>query len=514
MMLAPICYQVIITACFVAFVQGSPALKNITIAVPEGSSNHEDPNLLCVPIKWYQILIFFTVNYFSHAATVKSVPGQKWHMVALDVVAALIFPYSGVTRAYEVYWRWSWPSDGDLLKAARVGALCAVVRNEAWVPKVHARGQANNNGIQGSRVHQNDSATKVVDLFSFETQDSPSLDTKSEGMQKVKDRTVHGYCSLPDGYELAFLPSNANVEMDCKMDQGEAAISSSYNVPKAIIAIVQTVYASITLYRTRGDQIQRYGYASFGLTVIPYIIMSIMNLCGNMIVPDYPTLYLVRSLESDEAKAAGGAIDGTVGHLDQSASTLNSPKPGRSGIFEMDDDQTLVFRFDESELNLLNSDDKRNGPFQEAAKGDASDDVVPRIVNDERVLDHEIHVPALTPFKTTGGARWTPSRDIYMTSVSLFFIGAIPYAIIGGLTHFDPGQSTLAQRVWTMMWLTFGVVVGTSYRHEPFPTGSHYNDNAFHRYISSMVLYYAPAVGGFVVVGQMLQAYGSCLETS
>ena len=132
-------------------------------------------------------------------------------------------------------------------------------------------------------------------------------------MQEVTHRKVHGYCSLPDGYELAILPSNAKVVIDTRMNKGEANISSSHNVPKAIIAIVQIMYASVTLYHTRGDQIQRYGYASFGLTVIPYIIMSIMNLCGNLIVPDYPTLYLVNSLESDETKAAGGEIDGMFG---------------------------------------------------------------------------------------------------------------------------------------------------------------------------------------------------------
>ena len=169
MMLAPLCDPITATVCFIAIVQGSP-LKNITITVPEGSSNHGNPNLLCVATKWYQILIFFAVNYFFHAATVKSVPGLKWYMVALDVFAGLVFPYSGVARAVEVYWRWSWPSDGDLVKAARAGALCAVIRNDAWVPKVHARGLATKKSIRGSRIAQNDSTTQVASLFTFEIQ--------------------------------------------------------------------------------------------------------------------------------------------------------------------------------------------------------------------------------------------------------------------------------------------------------------------------------------------------------
>ena len=325
-------------------------------------------------------------------------------------------------------------------------------------------------------------------------------------MQGVQHRKVRGHCSLPDGYELAVLPSNANVDVDNKRNQGEADIFSSYSVPKAIIAIVQTVYASITLYHTRGDQIQRYGYASFGLTVIPYIIMSIMNLCGNVILPDYPTLYLVRSLESDEAKAAGGEIDGMVGHLDQSSSTLKSRQPGRSGIFEMNDDETLVFRFDEGENSAIrNSDDRRNGSFQEAATRGVPDDMESRIVNNEKPLHHEIHVPALTPFNITGAARWPSHRSSYMMLVVTYLLGAIPYAIIGGLTHFDPGQSTRAQRVWTMTWLTLGVGAGVIYRY--YMLMHQLRESLF------VVLYIVPAVGGFVVVGQMLQAYGSCIET-
>ena len=61
-----------------------------------------------------------------------------------------------------------------------------------------------------------------------------------------------------------------------------------------MVSIVQVLLASATLYETRGDQFNQYGYAAFGLTVIPYIVMSIVNLLGNLLTPDFPTLYLVR----------------------------------------------------------------------------------------------------------------------------------------------------------------------------------------------------------------------------
>ena len=75
-------------------------------------------------------------------------------------------------------------------------------------------------------------------------------------------RHIHGMCKLPRGYSLEWLPNNAKIISDDGDKPGDTELCSSYNVPKAIIAFVQTIYASITLYQARGDQIQRYGYAA------------------------------------------------------------------------------------------------------------------------------------------------------------------------------------------------------------------------------------------------------------
>ena len=41
----------------------------------------------------------------------------------------------------------------------------------------------------------------------------------------------------------------------------------STEAASAIVAIAQMIFSSITIYRTRGDQIEKYGYAAYGLTV-------------------------------------------------------------------------------------------------------------------------------------------------------------------------------------------------------------------------------------------------------
>ena len=94
-----------------------------------------------------------------------------------------------------------------------------------------------------------------------------------------------------------------------------ATLSAHYTLAKAVIAIFQTLYSSITLYQTRGDQVSQYGYAAFGLTVAPYTVMSLVNLLGNLCTPDYSTVQLIGSPTLDEALCRGNKIDAAIGRL-------------------------------------------------------------------------------------------------------------------------------------------------------------------------------------------------------
>ncbi len=72
-------------------------------------------------------------------------------------------------------------------------------------------------------------------------------------------------------------------------------VASSSNLLQLVISIVQAIWAIVTIYRARGDQIAQYGYAAFGLTVAPYAFMSVMNLLANMSTPSYPAMFLIRT---------------------------------------------------------------------------------------------------------------------------------------------------------------------------------------------------------------------------
>ncbi|KAG8527686.1 uncharacterized protein KY384_007840 [Bacidia gigantensis] len=548
--------------------------RNVTIAVPEGFSNHGKEDLFCVPTHWYQILTFFAVNYVAHAATVKSRPGQHYHHTIRDFLLALAFPFSGVLRAIETLSRGSWPSEKNLIKAARAGAFCVVARDQDWqetplVRKAIAKtlkeigpiirdqerrrvAQHADEYVQSSfYFHDNTSERHVSEDIALEylqPQAETYVDTTTNnhgrynpqrrnsfdkvvfsndvrqfqplmedsncpkprhnsflGIKWIVERgsrsyrRIHGVCRLPKGYSLAWLPSNAKVVSAVSGNSRDVTICSSYNIPKAIIAMVQTVYGSITLYRARGDQIQRYGYVAFGLTVIPYTFMSIVNLCVNILVPDYPTLYIVRSLESDEALALGGQIDGAIGRVSQDDHERQQSGGSSPNLFVPDDvgskstpEKPLVH---EEGLNYRGL----SAQYREVAY------ITPLA---------QLRDASFPPFEKNGRERWSIRRQSIVTPIVAHIIGGIPFIIIGILTHYDPGRSTQAQRLWIMIWLVSGVTIG------PLLEGRlnlrFLDPKDAYKFMFSVIsvigyiIYLPVAIGAFVVMGKMMMVYGSC----
>ena len=92
--------------------------------------NQGDRNLICRPAKWTDILVFYLGNYAAHAATTKSKPGQGLLASFFTVLAALVFPGSGIFRGYEAVRSKAIFAETDLQTTARAGALCMVVSDE------------------------------------------------------------------------------------------------------------------------------------------------------------------------------------------------------------------------------------------------------------------------------------------------------------------------------------------------------------------------------------------------
>jgi hypothetical protein len=202
------------------------------------------------------------------------------------------------------------------------------------------------------------------------------------------------------------------------------SITSSRNVVGALISIIQVTSSVLTIYRARERQLEIYGYAAFGLSVIPYAVMSIVNLLGTIACPEYTYLYIVHSAVLDEAVARGALVDGIVGTLATPTEGQVSARsrPGRGKIL------TCFHKAGDSYLPTW-----------------VDSDELPSTTVGDHVLREE-----------TKCERWM-SRVALL--VILFALVA-PYAVIGGLTRFRTGQSSLCERAIMISWLVAGQVYG------------------------------------------------------
>ncbi|KAJ7683952.1 hypothetical protein B0H14DRAFT_2654567 [Mycena olivaceomarginata] len=272
---------------------------NITIPVPDGTSNHGDPSILCTPTNWTSILSFFFGNYIAHAATTLSYPGEELFDYALTVVGALLFPSTGVCRGLDAIFRFARRAESDLMCAARAGAFVKTSNGLSYREPLRRRGRY--------------LGWLPIGHLPFWTFLEAPCDS----------RKIHGVIrKLPPGYKFEVVPRNAVIEIPTAgADTRSVVICTSQQTAKLMVAILQTFYGAVTLYRARGDQLARYGYAAFALTVAPYTVMSLINLVGG---PSHT--YLSHYVSHRQSDTPEPYFDGTVGRLKQA----NEGPAGRS----------------------------------------------------------------------------------------------------------------------------------------------------------------------------------------
>jgi hypothetical protein len=395
---------------------------NISIPVPDGTSNHGNPHLLCTPPQWYDFVIFYFGNYLAHVATVRTPQGTKWGFTVSISVAVLFVPTIGLFIGFGTFYMLL----TDLLagvhnkgrpwqRAVRCGALCTIVKEETPESSTKPENTDRNQATTISRPCPSEWWPT-------------SIPRNKSGRH---DRSIQGVCILPSGYELVIVPpafrlrptfskpdDMSNTEWQKTLTSVD--IQASYNLPRALISLIQAIWGIITVYRARGDQIDRYGYAAFGLTVIPYAMMSIFNLLAGLISPEYPCLFLVSSPDLIEAERHGGRFDSIVAEIDTTFP-----------------------------------------PSQSAA---------------ESILNNIL---------------------VYTTVMTISFAHFI---VVGILSEFRENASTPSQRAWTLAWMIGNTVL-------PYISLITITSR-FSGLIS--LLAFVPAIGGIVVVGQMLKDYGIC----
>ena len=348
----------------------------------------------------------------------------------------------------------------------------------------------------------------------------------------LEGRKVHGICHLPHGFALVPVGTNAPiVELDDVRNHKESPttsqpktaveISSLYSLTQGLVAVCQTLYASATLYGARGDQIKRYGYAAFGLTVAPYLVMSILNLVGTILTPNYPTTFMVESeIMREAARRDGAQFNGVVGMLEIDQSLTKGPDMA----YKIDEQGQCSVRQQystSSSKSHVNSATARVDEAMEVSRQRWLIELDPK--DNDRIVKRIVLVPAIYPY----------SSPHYANRILIFplriLVGLISLAMNGILTRFKPGNSTHAQRVWTMTWLAFGIWIGSTSSNViddvkeiwHFVAGLLGWEGRKVKRSGSLVLiaflliyavYSAVAIGGLVVVCQMLLQYGNCTQ--
>jgi hypothetical protein len=133
--------------------------SNITILVPEGTTTHGDSNLLCEPSKWTDIIAFFIGNYFAHAITTRSFPGEYNLNSISAVICALLLPGAGTLRGLIGIFTMAIFGKTNMHVGARAGAFRMLVRTANWKP---APGDLITNGIISPGNAKNEISGKLT----------------------------------------------------------------------------------------------------------------------------------------------------------------------------------------------------------------------------------------------------------------------------------------------------------------------------------------------------------------
>jgi hypothetical protein len=288
----------------------------------------------------------------------------------------------------------------------------------------------------------------------------------------------------PDFRVVSVCPKAHKVELSC-----------SNSLAKCATAVAQVGFACFTLYQTRSNQIEEYGYAAFGLTVIPYAIMSLLNLTANLLTPEYPTFFMVHSdyLDVVNQRTKETQYDGTVGTI----VPRNAPL-GR-GLYD-----TITAKLP-------------HGRYMERTMWAAIQIPEGYVEDSEGELEVEISLfgrhEKIPIVETT-------QRIRNLTAYALGTLALVtPYVLIAAFTGFRTGSiSTPLQRGFVMSWLVTGQVFGAlmgyvGHRNSAMVT----DEEVFGRIncgatilIAFFLVMLSAAIGGFVVVGLMIKQFGSC----
>ncbi|KAL8726171.1 MAG: hypothetical protein Q9166_006888 [cf. Caloplaca sp. 2 TL-2023] len=343
---------------------------------------------------------------------------------------------------------------------------------------------------------------------------------------------IHGVCQLAPGYALSYIPEDMKVYSHIKHQRSlsisrllgvnhspDIKLASTHDVPRILFSIIQTVIGAYSLYRARGTQIERYGYAAFGLTVLPYMMVSVINLIGSLLSSEYETVYLVHSAIMDEMRLRGGLCDGVVGTLEKPPHEIYVYIDGERE--KKPKGQSMEFGYSGGELH--GHDTAGCIPRMDLRVAQANDiDPVKHIwlaqkwgqsCREARKEKKEppsssplLCVPSHSAF-THLRPLWYQSCLNTLTILLLMLALGLPYVIIAILSGWNINESTSMQRTFVTNWYICGQVQGYAVSMVEGVDGK---KNMMKSFITIFLTYGCYSIMGFYVVAQEMLESGTC----
>jgi len=340
-------------------------------------------------------------------------------------------------------------------------------------------------------------------------------------------------------------PNNPNSpeKLETWFKQSQCEISSLHSIPKAFLALIQLISALPVIWQGRND---KRGYAAYQLTLIPYALMSFINILSSFLTPSYPTVYMIESTTMDEARCRGAQFEGTVGRLCEVEIDRNSDDDNNEK--EVDNKDQPDLNFTSEKITFSSIDPKCNlsreeyltflemlwgavkyifmhlidehcrreiyiGRFHWRKPSMMTSSNVRRIFRRAPKESRNSHLIMVSPFGHPKFRDWV-WKDTMMTVVTDLLLTVclfVPYIVMGIFSQFRPGTSHWYERALLMTWLVFGQVSHIIQRMfwgylqaRVTPLGTKWLNGVLVFSMTVSATYALAAAGGFVVVGSMM----------
>ncbi|RPB07008.1 hypothetical protein P167DRAFT_579757 [Morchella conica CCBAS932] len=418
-------------------------------------------DVVCRPADWKDVLSFFLVNYSLHALTVITNPGSGVVITVCSCLTAILFPFRGFVIAV-AYLSDLAISGGNSLEQAKLADALVMVVPRSMKFEAYTCDPSFSN-IHGQHPFPVRTLPNPFRKAFWAARASRGNGGKSEDPEDSFNLRFN------DTYRFAKVPQSFKVQPLIKGSKHEFELSSSYGIVKALAAVVQLAYGAYELYAARAKQFERFGYAAYSLTIIPYIIMSLVNFATSASRPSYPARYIVYYRGRDLPETLSTDMEETT----IAATALMAREDG----------------------SLLSTDAKDQGHREDWMK------------------EVESEVAGVVGY-TYGDPQCSPDSTTTLQGLgklgTLFIAVSLPYVLIYALTGFQKGESTVSQRSWALGALVWGFLALFVISNVVIQIG-----NIFERlfgftspfemdHLVASLFLSAPTIGMFVTVARMI----------